>query len=204
MRESAVDFGRLLRAQRERRGVALAQIAASTKIKLSLLVALEQSDITRWPKGIYGRAFLRAYADAIGLGEDSLIDDVLQLLRASEEGPSASSDADVPEAAPSVPLRLTFDADVAPPRHTARHALDAAVTLAAVLLVAGLAAAAIDVHFLSAAAVIALVWYPMAHALLGGFSPTRLFAKHRRSGTLAVPHDPEANRQAFGEYQVTN
>lgn len=62
-----LSFGARLRLQRERQQVALAAIAAETKIKRSLLEALERDDFSQWPEGIFRRAFLRSYAQAIGL-----------------------------------------------------------------------------------------------------------------------------------------
>jgi cytoskeletal protein RodZ len=61
------SFGDRLRLQREQRQIALATIADQTKIKLSLLEALERDDLRHWPLGIFGRSYIRSYAQAIGL-----------------------------------------------------------------------------------------------------------------------------------------
>lgn len=63
-------FGPRLRQERERRQISLASIAENTKIGHSLLEALERDDLSRWPSGIFRRAFLRSYATAIGLDAD--------------------------------------------------------------------------------------------------------------------------------------
>jgi len=68
-------FGDRLRRQRERRGVTLAAIAASTKVSASLFAALEKGDCSRWPGGVYSRAYIRAYAEAIGIDPDEAVDD---------------------------------------------------------------------------------------------------------------------------------
>ncbi|MEO8522076.1 MAG: helix-turn-helix domain-containing protein, partial [Acidobacteriota bacterium] len=60
------SFGDRLRLRREEQGTALSAIADELKIKLSLLEALERDDTSHWPSGIYRRAFIRAYAQAIG------------------------------------------------------------------------------------------------------------------------------------------
>ena len=73
------SFGARLRRERERQQIALASIAAQTKINLSLLEALEQDDISHWPAGIFRRAFLRAYAHAIGLEPDPVVREFLDL-----------------------------------------------------------------------------------------------------------------------------
>jgi transcriptional regulator with XRE-family HTH domain len=66
-------FGERLRAQRERQQISLASIAERTKIKLSLLEALEHDDASRWPRGLFGRSYLRSYAQAIGLDPDTTL-----------------------------------------------------------------------------------------------------------------------------------
>src|SRR5437762_12734974 len=67
------DFGSKLREARERRGVTLRQIANATKIAASVLEALERNDISRLPGGIFGRAFVRAYAVEVGLAPEETI-----------------------------------------------------------------------------------------------------------------------------------
>ena len=66
------NFGARLREQRERQHVALTTIAEQTKIKVSLLEALERDDASHWPSGIFRRSFIRAYAEAIGLDPDAV------------------------------------------------------------------------------------------------------------------------------------
>ena len=65
------DFGGKLRQARERRGISLRQIAASTKISAAALEALERNDISRLPGGIFSRAFVRSYAAEVGLDPDA-------------------------------------------------------------------------------------------------------------------------------------
>src|SRR5262245_21099701 len=66
------SFGPRLRQERERRQISLTSIAANTKINQSLLEALERDDVSRWPSGIFRRAFVRSYAVAIGMNADEL------------------------------------------------------------------------------------------------------------------------------------
>lgn len=70
MRES---FGARVRQHRERHGLSLREIAAQTKIKLSMLEGLERDDVSHWPPGIFRRAYLRAYAQAIQLDPDAIV-----------------------------------------------------------------------------------------------------------------------------------
>src|SRR5688500_7472750 len=66
-------FGAQLRQHREQQNVSLTTVADKTKIKASLLEGLERDDISHWPPGIFRRAYIRAYAGAIGLDPDVVI-----------------------------------------------------------------------------------------------------------------------------------
>lgn len=72
------SFGARLRSERERQQIALSTIAAETKIKRSLLEALERDDVSRWPEGIFRRAYVRAYARAIGLDPEAVVREFLE------------------------------------------------------------------------------------------------------------------------------
>jgi hypothetical protein len=73
------SLGARLRQRREEQNIALSTIVDQTKIKLSWLEALERDDVSRWPSGIFGRAFVRAYAHAIGLEPDLVVKEFLEL-----------------------------------------------------------------------------------------------------------------------------
>lgn len=73
------SFGARLRAQRERQHVTLSTIAQDTKIKLSMLEGLERDDVSQWPEGIYRRAYVRAYARAIGFDPETLVREFLEV-----------------------------------------------------------------------------------------------------------------------------
>ena len=73
------SFGARLRLRREEQGMALSAIAEDIKIKMSLLEAVERDDVSHWPSGIYRRAFIRAYAQAIGLDPDVVVREFLEI-----------------------------------------------------------------------------------------------------------------------------
>ncbi len=73
------SFGAHLRQRREQRQISLSTIAEQTKIKLSLLESLERGDVSHWPSGIFRRAFIRAYAHAIGLEPDVVVREFLEV-----------------------------------------------------------------------------------------------------------------------------
>jgi transcriptional regulator with XRE-family HTH domain len=107
-------LGRRLRAERERRRITLESIAANTKISVGLLRALERDDVARWPSGIFRRSFIRAYASAIGLDPDDILQEFLTL----HPEPLQMADPPAPPSArrglPPVHLRLTLDAGPQP------------------------------------------------------------------------------------------
>src|ERR687893_2468199 len=72
------SFGARLRRQREQQNIPLVTIAEQTKIKVSLLEALERDDVSRWPVGIFRRAYIRTYAHAIGLSPDQVLREFLE------------------------------------------------------------------------------------------------------------------------------
>lgn len=91
------DFGGRLRQARERRGVSLRQISASTKIAVGVLEALERNDISKLPGGIFSRAFVRSYALEVGLDPDQTVRDFdarFDEQLPAEEDTSAASMAD--------------------------------------------------------------------------------------------------------------
>jgi len=66
-------FGEYLRRHRQQRRLSLAEIAASTKLQVSRLDALERGDVARIPTGIYGRALVSAYASTVGLDPKEMV-----------------------------------------------------------------------------------------------------------------------------------
>jgi transcriptional regulator with XRE-family HTH domain len=88
MKADRDTFGPRLRLERERRGIALKNIAAATKIKESLFAELERGDLSKWPQGIFRRAHLCAYVSAIGLPTQPVLAEFLRLF------PSEDADAD--------------------------------------------------------------------------------------------------------------
>lgn len=72
-------FGDRLRQRREERHIDLIAISEQTKIKLALLEALERGDVSHWPAGLFRRAYIRAYAQMIGLDPDDVVREFLEV-----------------------------------------------------------------------------------------------------------------------------
>lgn len=72
-------FGPRLRRERERRGISLETIATRTNVSVELWKGFEQNDFSRWPGGLYARAFVREYAKALGFDANEVVDDFCRL-----------------------------------------------------------------------------------------------------------------------------
>jgi cytoskeleton protein RodZ len=68
-----------LRRHRERNRIPLEEISRDTRVKLELLEGLEKNDLSQWPRGLYARAYIRAYAAAIGLDGADAVDEFCRL-----------------------------------------------------------------------------------------------------------------------------
>jgi transcriptional regulator with XRE-family HTH domain len=154
------SFGRRLRDHRERRQITLAAMATATKIKPSVFEELERGDVSTWPRGIFRRAFVRAYGTSIGLPPEPLIEEFVQLFEESDAGDHV--------AAPSNELRLTLAID--PWRRmlaTLTRVMVALIEAGSIVAVAWLAARISATSYWSACAVIAMVYYALSIACLG-------------------------------------
>ncbi|MDE3165688.1 MAG: helix-turn-helix domain-containing protein [Acidobacteriota bacterium] len=58
---------------RRNRGITLEQIAASTKISVRSLEAIERGDFSKLPGGIYNTSYIRQYARAIDYDESAIL-----------------------------------------------------------------------------------------------------------------------------------
>ena len=72
-----MDVGLTLRIARERRGLSIPQLAATTKIPGSVLKAIEDNAFENVPGGIFTRGFIRAYAREVGLDPEEMIREFL-------------------------------------------------------------------------------------------------------------------------------
>jgi len=68
-------FGPNLRRARLRRGISLQQIASDTNVSEVLWAAMEKNDFSRWPNGIFARAYIRDYAKMVGVDPEATVDE---------------------------------------------------------------------------------------------------------------------------------
>lgn len=165
-----LSVGLWLRGERERRGVTLKHIADQTKVAVPLLQGLEAGDLSRWPGGIYRRAFVKSYAVALGLDPDAV------LQRVEQEHPPETDEPPAPHAGgpagqtPPEPSAATPRARSAADAHAERRVrlLGTAADLT-VAIVLGLGSAAAGSRLLWPVLFIA-VYYAIG-ILLTGTSP---------------------------------
>jgi hypothetical protein len=137
--------GPYLRRERERRGLTLRSISESTKVSVTLLEGLEADDISRWPGGIFRRAFVRSYAKCVGLDPNDVVRRFEQQHQPPEPMPVAEMPAVVAAQpltrprSPTAPMPLVWSA--AGPARRARLRGTAADLAVAVILAFGSAAA---------------------------------------------------------------
>lgn len=180
--ERRTAFCARLKLERERRGTSLRAIADTTKVKASLLEAMERGDVSRWPKGIYRRSFFREYVAAVGLPSEPYAAEFLELFPDGEEPPPAARPVGPAPAVPVPavsPLRLTLaqePGDGLPVRFggatryvklSATQWLAAAADLVVVALGAAAIAASGRVSLALGAAGLACVYYSLGTAILG-------------------------------------
>jgi hypothetical protein len=184
---SAEAFGRKLSSLRVKRGVSLDEMSASTKLSVELWEAMERGDFSRWPKGLYARAYLRAYSNRVGLDADQVIDDFCRLMPDQGErrrGALVRGHAEIVghEFSPPIdplPPGVTQDrrrpAHVEAPSKTPDLRIVAAVADQA-LVIAGSAAVGLaePKHFWLATAAIALIYHGVGMASFGASPAARV------------------------------
>ncbi len=79
--------GARLREARVQRGMDLAEVAASTKIQVRFLHAIEDEEWDLLPSDFYARSFVRTYAAHLGLDEAQVLEDLREA-----PGPGASAE----------------------------------------------------------------------------------------------------------------
>ncbi|OFW04447.1 MAG: hypothetical protein A3I61_11565 [Acidobacteria bacterium RIFCSPLOWO2_02_FULL_68_18] len=72
-------FAFRLRLHRERHRLPLSEIATVTRIRRERLEELESGDLSRWPRGLFARAWVRSYAVLVGLDADDTLDEFCRL-----------------------------------------------------------------------------------------------------------------------------
>lgn len=69
------SIGQKLRTEREKRGLSLGNVQSETRISQQNLLALEEENFNIFPNKVYARAFLRDYANFLGLDSGPLLEE---------------------------------------------------------------------------------------------------------------------------------
>lgn len=187
-------FGERLRRQRQHQKLSLTEIAALTKVGASHYAALERGDCSRWPGGVYNRAFIRAYAKAIGLDPDETAAEFAEYFdapaaAAAELGEALASDGE-PSTRP--PLRLGIEPDP----YEAEKRLIRIAALLIVDLLAVVALAATGMLFTPASFWICLacasIGYQMASRVIRSVPRTSATVKASNPASTHVEHPEPA------------
>ena len=73
------SFGETLRNAREAKGLTCSQVAAQTHMLVQIVEEMEREDFHRIPAPIYGRGFVRLFADCVGLDSVPLVREFMDI-----------------------------------------------------------------------------------------------------------------------------
>ena len=73
------SFGETLRKAREAKGLTCSQVAAQTHMLVQIVEEMEREDFHRIPAPIYGRGFVRLFADCVGLDPIPLVREFMDI-----------------------------------------------------------------------------------------------------------------------------
>lgn len=165
-----------LKSSREKKGVSLEEIAASTKISRSLLKGLEENNLSRWPQGLYRRSYLREYLRAIDLPQESLVAEFVRLFPGGDStAPAMPAERPAKRAEESCALSMTLeDGRAERIARVRKRVLATAIDLVAVLTVSGAAWWGLHADLSASVAVVALGYYSISTAVLGQGLGSRL------------------------------
>jgi transcriptional regulator with XRE-family HTH domain len=159
MKADRDTFGPRLRLERERKGIALRDIAVATKIKESLFAELERGDVSKWPQGIFRRAHLCAYVSAIGLPTQPVLTEFLRLFPSDDVEADGLKPADGSDGLPAQAQVPATVRAITPPAPSAPSLADrmwiTGFDLAAVCLISSIVAAATGIGLWVAGAFVA-------------------------------------------------
>jgi Helix-turn-helix domain len=137
-------FGERLKRCRERAGVTLARISQNTKVPVALFTGLETGDCSRWPTGLFARAYVRGYAEAIGLNGDETVEEFVAAFGSIGHAEGVETPSVLSSKTP--PLRLSMVEEPPAPEAIARRAGLAATELLIGALIASVAAVGLQTN----------------------------------------------------------
>ena len=199
-------LGVWLRRERERRGITLKTVADQTKVAVPLLEGLESGDLNRWPGGIYRRAFVRAYATALGLDADEVVNRFEQEHPSPEAIAAAAAAENAAASTVNTPTVTTAGrtngTSIPTPFTSSRARIIGTAADLTVALVLGLASAAAGSRLLWPVLLIAA--YYAAGVLLTGTSPMVALLGEQAAAPEVEPASGSTVEPAQTAPRVTN
>ena len=110
------SFGEKLRKAREAKGLSCSQVAAQTHMLVQIVEEMEREDFHRIPAPIYGRGFVRLFADCVGLDPVPLVREFMDIYE-GRRAPTVSV-REVPKAPDPPPVLPTWQTTVTPSPET--------------------------------------------------------------------------------------
>jgi transcriptional regulator with XRE-family HTH domain len=202
-------FGPRLRAERERRGISLETIASVTNVGAELWDGLERNDFSRWPSGIFARAFVRDYARAVGLDAEEVIDEFCRLFPVGDRraervikaqgqliGHNVAGDISTipPTGDRRASARVREEQSRARRIRLAPRGVAAAVDMSGALLVSAGVSIALGTPFMPTAGAVVIAYYSISTVMLGMTPGTRAVdALKQRIPALFAVQDSRAH-----------
>ena len=85
-------LGQQLREARERQGLTTSQVAAATRMKMQIVEAIEREDFGKIAAPIYGKGFIKLYAELVGADPRPLLREYVERLSDAAKTPSLVSE----------------------------------------------------------------------------------------------------------------
>jgi cytoskeleton protein RodZ len=73
------SFGERMQRERTTRGITLESISETTKIGIRILEALEKEEFDKLPGGIFNKGFVRSYASFLGMDEEQVLKEFIEV-----------------------------------------------------------------------------------------------------------------------------
>ncbi len=80
-------LGNILKEARMRRNLSASEVAAGTRMKIQLVQAIEREDFSAFPAKIYGKGFIKLYAELVGVDPIPLIEEYITALDNNNAAP---------------------------------------------------------------------------------------------------------------------
>jgi transcriptional regulator with XRE-family HTH domain len=98
-----LPLGQILRAEREKKGLSLSEVAEGTRVKVQVLEALEINDFRNMPATVYAKGFIKLYAEFLGLDSAPLIAQYVAQHAAAPRRPSLQTNSAARPTEPAAP-----------------------------------------------------------------------------------------------------